>query len=300
MDLQHACAAVLDEVDGSLCCIVIDTQTGLTVAAEYRTGSVMDAGTINLVSVIGTNMFRGKLISQFRRSLATERASAAFVREVQMTTANTNHFMAAIPSWNEGIFVLVTDKSVSLGLGWMAVHRIVGQLGEAPAPNEADAAVNQGWVPPQQAPAPYAGQMPPASAGIAPAHQPLSPPSPAAAAMPPPQSDFQAPPPTPEPYGGSVHSIPSATVGSPEVGSPENAGQPTPQAAAADAGQAQVAQQVAAQNANAGAALGAESMEAPDRQAPARAGKRTRSEATEREAVPMGPRMNFMSRKRKK
>lgn len=292
MDLQHACAAVLDEVDGSLCCIVIDTQTGLTVAAEYRTGSVMNAGTINLVSVLGTNMFRGKLINQFRRSLATDRASPAFVREVQMTTANTNHFMAAIPSWNEGIFVLVTDKSVSLGLGWMAVHRIVGQLGDAPASNEASAATNPALTPPQQAPAPYAGQVPAASAGVAPAHQPLPP----AASMAAPQGDFQVPTPTPEPYGGSVHSIPSGTVESPEFRMPESASQPTPPTAAADAGQAHATQQVAAQSTE----LGTESMETVDRHAPARAGKRTRTEPTERPAVPAGARMNFMSRKRKK
>lgn len=278
MDLQHACEAVLDEVDGSLCCIVIDTQTGLTVAAEYRTGSVMNAGTINLVSVIGTNMFRGKLINQFRRSLATKRVSPAFVREVQMTTANTNHFMAAIPSWSEGLFVLVTDKSVSLGLGWMAVHRIVGQLGDAPAE------AVQGQTPPQQAPAPYAGQVPsPPVADVAPPHQPLPTVNPAAAL---PQGDFQAPPPTPEPYGGSVHSIPNAAAAVPE----HIARQPMPPAVGAAPGPIGPTQQFGAE----------QSVDMADRQAPARAGKRTQADSEERPAVPMGARMNFMSRKRKK
>lgn len=287
MDLQHACAAVLDEVDGSLCCIVIDTQTGLTVAAEYRTGSVMNAGTINLVSVIGTNMFRGKLINQFRRSLATKRVSPAFVREVQMTTANTNHFMSAIPSWSEGIFVLVTDKSVSLGLGWMAVHRIVGQLGDAPAE------AGQVQTPPQQAPAPYAGQAPPAPvADIAPPHQPLPTVNPASLT----QGDFRAPPPTPEPYGGSVHSIPNAAAAVPE----HIAHQPIPPVGAVP-GQAGPTQPVGAmQNPSASVPLATVRADTADQQGPARAGKRTRADSEEDRAVPMGARMNFMSRKRKK
>ena len=129
MDMQHACAALLEEVDGALGCIVIDMQTGLTVAAEYRPGSAVNESIVNLVSVVSANMFVGNLMRQFEAALATgQPQSNGFVREVQMTTATTNQFMAAIPGWNEGVFVLVTDKRVSLGLGWMAVHRVIARL----------------------------------------------------------------------------------------------------------------------------------------------------------------------------
>ncbi len=135
MDMQNACAEILDEVDGALGCIVIDMQTGLTVAAKSRPGRTMHSSTVNLVSVISTNMFCGKLIKQFEQALDRPQApSPGFVREVQMTTESTNQFMAAIPNWNWGLLVLVTDKTVSLGLGWMAVHRGIARLGEAPRP----------------------------------------------------------------------------------------------------------------------------------------------------------------------
>lgn len=127
MDMQQVCAAALEEVDGALGCIVMDMQTGLTVAAEYRPGSSVNDGTINLFSVVSANMFAGRLIRQFEGALGAA-PTPGFVREVQMTTANTNQFMAAIPGWDEGVFVLVTEKSVSLGLGWMAVHRVVERL----------------------------------------------------------------------------------------------------------------------------------------------------------------------------
>lgn len=142
MDMQQVCAAALEEVDGALGCIVMDMQTGLTVAAEYRPGSSVNDGTINLFSVVSANMFAGRLIRQFEGALGTA-PTPGFVREVQMTTANTNQFMAAIPGWDEGVFVLVTEKSVSLGLGWMAVHRVVERLqggGRQDAANDGQAA----------------------------------------------------------------------------------------------------------------------------------------------------------------
>ena len=136
MDMQNVCKEILDEVDGSLGCVVIDMQTGLTVAGEYRQGTLMNPATVNLVSVVSTNMFHGKLIQQFEGALAGPYRSAGpqgpsgFVREVQMTTEHTSQFMAAIPGWAQGLLVLVTDKTVSVGLGWMAVHRMIGRLGD--------------------------------------------------------------------------------------------------------------------------------------------------------------------------
>lgn len=155
MDMQQVCAATLDEVDGALGCIVMDMSTGLTVAAQYRPGSPVNDGTINLVSVVSANMFAGKLMRQFEGALAAAPAPG-FVREVQMTTANSNQFMAAIPGWNDGVFVLVTEKRVSLGLGWMAVHRVMERIqegGQAVQPNQhvGVAAAHQP-LPPQGAP----------------------------------------------------------------------------------------------------------------------------------------------------
>lgn len=151
MNVQSACREVVSEVDGSLGCILIDMQTGLTVASEYRQGAALNEATVGLVSVISTNMFCGRMIRRFEELLDRPDPSAAgFVREVQMTTAQTNQFMSAIPGWRDGLLVLITDKSVSLGLGWMAVHRIVDRLSAPPTANPpaADA------LPPHPAPEP--------------------------------------------------------------------------------------------------------------------------------------------------
>ena len=131
MDLQSVCRDVMDDVDGSLGCVLTDLETGLPLAAEYRAGTVMNGNMITLVSYVGIDLFRGKLVRNFERSLSRNHGSSeGFVREVQLTTSTTYQFMSAVPGWDHVIFILVTTKNVSLGMGLLAVHDAVRRLGE--------------------------------------------------------------------------------------------------------------------------------------------------------------------------
>ncbi len=133
MDLQSVCRDVMDDVDGSLGCVLTDLETGLPLAAEYRAGTVMNANTITLVSYVGIDLFRGKLVRNFERSLSRNReGSGGFVREVQMTTSNTYQFMSSVPGWEQVVFILVTNRNVSLGMGLLAVHDAVRRFREIP------------------------------------------------------------------------------------------------------------------------------------------------------------------------
>ncbi len=133
MDLQSVCRDVMDDVDGSLGCVLTDLETGLPLAAEYRAGTVMNANTITLVSYVGIDLFRGKLVRNFERSLSRNReGSGGFVREVQMTTTNTYQFMSSVPGWEQVVFILVTNRNVSLGMGLLAVHDAVRRFREIP------------------------------------------------------------------------------------------------------------------------------------------------------------------------
>ena len=90
MDLQSVCRDVMDDVDGSLGCVLTDLETGLPLAAEYRAGTVMNGNMITLVSYVGIDLFRGKLVRNFERSLSRNHGSSeGFVREVQLTTSTT-------------------------------------------------------------------------------------------------------------------------------------------------------------------------------------------------------------------
>lgn len=260
MNMQLTCAAMLEEIDGALGCMVIDMQTGLTVAAVYRPGSVIDAAAINLVAVISTNMFGGKMIRQFENVLERRRERpAGFVREVQMTTATTNQFMAAVPGWDEGVFVLVTDKTVSLGLGWMAMHRMIGRVGEEGA---AWAAPN-----PQPAPAPQASTR---GAAAAPSQAWLPAEPSQRHPIEPARHPAQAPTIPPDPYGRPVQPLVAQPRDAGTAASPAEAAQAPPAAAAAEQSAPLVAP--------------------ADQQQP---------EDEPEQRVAMGPRMNFMARKRR-
>lgn len=233
MDMQGACAEVLAELDGSLGCIVIDMQTGITVAAEYRQGSVMNPATVNLVAVLSTNMFQGKLIRQFEGALARPAASGQeFVREVQMATEHTQQFMAAIPGWAGALLVLVTDKTVSVGLGWMAVHRMIGRFGDATPPGlgrqDADVQPPQPAAPAVTFAQPQPQAAPPAEP-FPDANRYAPPPAPPATAQPltadaqppvamqpaplPPQQPAAPPPPQPAPPSARKRDKPRPPVG---------------------------------------------------------------------------------------
>lgn len=154
MDLQMVCRDVMDDVDGSLGCVLTDLETGLPLASEYRAGTIMDAKMVALVSYVGIDLFRGKLVRNFERTLSrTHASSEGFVREVQLTTNNTYQFMSAVPGWDQVIFILVTDKNVSLGMGLLAVHDAVRRLGETPLHSTAPA-VNPTFRPREEASGP--------------------------------------------------------------------------------------------------------------------------------------------------
>ena len=108
---------------------MVDLQTGFTLASAQRPGASLDEDRVKAVLQSGENLFRGKLIQQFVQSLPIDRTSAGgFVREVHITRAYTYQFMAAMPGWESGVLILVTEKTLSLGMGWMAVHQALAQL----------------------------------------------------------------------------------------------------------------------------------------------------------------------------
>ena len=300
MDMQRACREIINEVDGSLGCIVIDTQTGLTVAAESRPGAALNATMVDLLSIISTNMFSGQMVRRFEEALDRADASdGSFVREVQMTTAQTNQFMSAIPGWNGGLLVLITDKSVSLGLGWMALHRVVKQLG---APTQAPSQVADAPPQPQapEAAPPRADVRPESSpAGLAhpPQRQPITAPAPpwAEARMP-----YQAP-------AAEDHYSPrpgeDASPLSPLAANASAARRQPPAPAVAERQPGAVAQQPEAPSPAAEASslqdpVVEEQPEALSAEAPPAASTKAAPKAA---APAVGPRMNmFTSRQRKK
>ena len=135
-ELSRVCQEIVVDLHGVLACAVADVDTGRVLAVA--SDSAMDREGLDLVCRSGAEMFLGRSIRQFARAWrGADSPDGGFVREVQVTTATTRQFIAAIPEgWNR-LLVLVTDRSESIGIGWMAVHDGVSRLAgpaDAPAP----------------------------------------------------------------------------------------------------------------------------------------------------------------------
>ena len=139
MELQTVCDRLVDETDGLLACVVLDLETGLALSQACRPG--VDAAAVEKSTRVAGSMFRGRLVRQFAQSLATvrpgnrQRASArsvdGFVHEAQITTASTYQFMSMVPGWRNALLLMVTDRTLSIGLGWMAVHDAFAWIAQA-------------------------------------------------------------------------------------------------------------------------------------------------------------------------
>ena len=171
MELQSVCDNLVDESDGLVACMLLDLETGLTLAYAGRHG--FDAAAAERIMRAAGTMFRGQLVEQFARSLPKPKPVGGFVREVQITTTNTYHFMSTLPGWPNTLLIFVTDKSLSIGLGWMAVHQAFDRLLQAEPDSPAAGSARPSETPPPRAA--ESAAAPAAAAPIAPSVETAAP-----------------------------------------------------------------------------------------------------------------------------
>ncbi|MBO9578099.1 MAG: hypothetical protein J7480_04940 [Microbacteriaceae bacterium] len=128
--LNEIAKAVTDSVDDGLGFAIVDLESGLLLGAAhnvpYFTQSYLDA-----VAAAAVDMFRGRTVSAVEQLLAQQRGTAAsthLIKEVQMTTDKTYHFMLVLPNKPNALVVLITGKRANLGFGWSAVRQAVPQI----------------------------------------------------------------------------------------------------------------------------------------------------------------------------
>lgn len=120
-DLLHT---ILSDVDGALGCAVVDLETGLLVGVAhnvpYFTTSYLEA-----VAAAAVDMIRGKNVRAVESLLSTQRGKKVdkMIKEIQMSTDNTLHFMATIPEKPDALIVLITNRKTNLGMGWSSIRR---------------------------------------------------------------------------------------------------------------------------------------------------------------------------------
>jgi hypothetical protein len=122
--LDDVLQSVVADVDGALGCAVVDLQSGLLLGVAhnvpYFTSSYLEA-----VAAAAVDMMRGKNVRAVESLLSSQRGKPVInmIKEVQMTTENTYHFMATVPEKPDALIVLITKKTANLGMGWSSVRR---------------------------------------------------------------------------------------------------------------------------------------------------------------------------------
>ena len=137
MGLQELCSDVVTATEGLTGCLLLDMETGLPLAQATRPGGDLPAEQI----VEDTHrIFRSGLIGQFAQALSPPRELAGFVEEAHVTTAEAQHFMAGVPGWDDVLLVLVADKEMRVGIGWMCAREACRRFADArqPATGRAD------------------------------------------------------------------------------------------------------------------------------------------------------------------
>lgn len=121
--LDDVVRKIVNDVDGALGCAVVDLSSGLLLGVAhnvpYFTSSYLEA-----VAAAAVDMMRGKNVRAVESLLSSQRGKTVqnMVKEVQMTTDKTYHFMATVPDKPDSLVVLITSKSANLGMGWSAVR----------------------------------------------------------------------------------------------------------------------------------------------------------------------------------
>lgn len=127
--LNEICNNLVRDVNEALGFAVVDLSSGLMLAVAhnvpYFTQSYLDA-----VAAAAVDMFRGKTISNVEKLLTAQRGKEAInlVKEVQMTTDGTYHFMAVVPGKPQCLTVLITSRKANLGMGWSALRTALNEI----------------------------------------------------------------------------------------------------------------------------------------------------------------------------
>lgn len=121
--LDEVIQGILRDVDGALGCAVVDLSSGLLLSVAhnvpYFTQSYIEA-----VAAAAVDMLRGKNVLAVEALLSSQRGRKVenTIKEIQMATDHTYHFMATVPDKPNSLVVLITNRKTNLGMGWSAVR----------------------------------------------------------------------------------------------------------------------------------------------------------------------------------
>jgi hypothetical protein len=123
-NLDQITKEITTSVDGALGCAVVDLSSGLLLSVShnvpYFTQTYLEA-----VAAAAVDMFRGKNVQAVESLLSSQRGKTLenSIKEMQMTTEATLHFMTTVPEKPNALVALITSKKTNLGMGWAQIRK---------------------------------------------------------------------------------------------------------------------------------------------------------------------------------
>jgi hypothetical protein len=110
-------------VAGALGCAVVDLSSGLLLSVSHNV-SYFSQTFVEAAAAAAVDIFKGKNITAVESLLGNQRGQTLenSIKEIQMTTQSTFHFMSVIPDKPNTLLVLITSKDSSLGMGWASIR----------------------------------------------------------------------------------------------------------------------------------------------------------------------------------
>ena len=129
MSLQTICESIYSDVNGAIAVAVVDLSSGMPLQVYHRV-SYFTQDYVDLVSAASVDMFRGRNVAKVEERLADQRNRplSHSIQEVLMTTEGTIHFMAVLPEKKDILALLVTNKKVSIGMGWAVLRNALPEI----------------------------------------------------------------------------------------------------------------------------------------------------------------------------
>ena len=121
--------SVINNVDDALGFAVVDLDSGLLLGVAHKV-PYFSQSYLDAVAAAAVDMFRGRTVRAVEDMLSSQRGvgSTRLIKEVQMTTDKTYHFMLVLPSKPNTLLVLITGRRANLGMGWSAVRQAIPQI----------------------------------------------------------------------------------------------------------------------------------------------------------------------------
>ena len=129
MNTNEICAQIIQNVEAALGCAVVDLNTGLLLGISHKI-PYLTLSSLDIFAATSVNMFRGRTVMTIEQMLSNIRGKeeCMMIREIQMATENTYHFMATIPDKPNFLVVLVTNKKAHLGIGWSILRQALPKI----------------------------------------------------------------------------------------------------------------------------------------------------------------------------